>query len=250
MILALKQLGATIIYDRLDDWSSTLGGSWYSLDAEKNIVAQADVLVATAPVLLKHLEAISDKTAYLLPNAVNQRLFVPDRSYARPQDLPDWSTPLILYTGALWGDWFDWDLLIGIAKECAQINFVLIGDYGNQCPESLPNLYFLGLKPQTALPAYLAHAQVTFIPWKRNAVTEATSPLKLYEYLAMRKPVVAPDLPHLQDIPYVFLSRNLEEYVSNIQQALQVEIDTTKVDEFIYQNSWQVRVDQIIGLLR
>jgi len=105
------------------------------------------------------------------------------------------------------------------------------------------------LKSQADLPAYLAYCDVAFIPWKTNAITVATSPLKLYEYLAMRKPVVSPDLPHLQDIPYVFLSKNLSEYVSNIQQALQVQVDASKMDEFACQNSWQVRADQIINFL-
>jgi hypothetical protein len=129
------------------------------------------------------------------------------------------------------------------------MNFVLIGDYHNQCPKLLPNLYFLGLKPQALLPSYLAHCDVTFIPWKTNAITRATSPLKLYEYLAMHKPVVSPDLPHLHNIPYVFLCANRLEYVDHIQRALRVKLDTNKVDEFICQNSWQARVDQIINFL-
>jgi hypothetical protein len=89
---------------------------------------------------------------------------------------------------------------------------------------------------------------VAFIPWKINEITKATSPLKVYEYLAMRKPVVAPDLPPLNGIPYVLRSKTRQEFSSNIQTALTLQIHPAEIDRFVNQNSWDARLDQLICL--
>jgi glycosyltransferase involved in cell wall biosynthesis len=242
----LKAQGATITYDLLDDWSTSLGGDWYSPQVEDQIIRMSDSLLATTPGLAERMTIRSGKPVRLIPNAVNRRLFDPARTYDRPADLPGGARPIALYSGALWGDWFDWALLVALARNSPRVDFVMIGDYRGQCPEMLPNLFFLGLKPQAALPAYLAFAQVTFIPWKVDRTTQATSPLKLYEYLAMGKPVVAPWLDHLSGIPYVYLSRNIVEFSENLALALKSGVDHDQLAEFIRENSWQRRVDELI----
>jgi glycosyltransferase involved in cell wall biosynthesis len=242
----LKAHGATITYDLLDDWSTSLGGDWYSPQVEDQIIQLSDSLIATTPGLAERMSIRSGKPVRLIPNAVSLRLFDPARTYDRPADLPGGARPIALYSGALWGDWFDWPLLLALARNSPQVDFVMIGDYRGQCPEMLPNLFFLGLKPQAALPAYLAFAQVTFIPWKVDRTTQATSPLKLYEYLAMGKPVVVPWLDHLSGIPYVYLSRNFVEFSENLTQALKRGVDHDQLAGFIQENSWQRRVDELI----
>ncbi len=184
----------------------------------------------------------------LLPNAVNLHLFNQRKAYPVPADLP--RTGLVItYIGALYGNWFDWDLLVDTARAYPQASVAVIGDYRGQCPDALPNLHFLGLKPQSSLPAYLAHSNVAIIPWKVNEITVATSPLKLYEYLAMHVPVVVPDLPPLQNIPAVYQSDNREAFLRNIQIAAAAPFDAVLVDDFLMQNSWESRVTQLIHLM-
>jgi glycosyltransferase involved in cell wall biosynthesis len=184
----------------------------------------------------------------LLPNAVDLRLFNANRSYPRPADLPaaEWT---LIYIGALWGEWFDWELLTESARRYATASVVAIGDYRGQCPHKLPNLRFLGLKPQRDLPAYLAHSSVAIIPWKVNEITCATSPLKVYEYLAMRKPVVVPNLPLLSGLPFVFCSRDGEAFLHNLTVARQAQVPGEALESFLTGNSWQKRVDQIVDII-
>ena len=125
---------------------------------------------------------------------------------------------------------------------------VVIGDYRGQCPSTEPNLHFLGLKPQASLPAYLANSSVAIIPWKVNKITRATSPLKLYEYLAMNVPVVVPDLPPLYDIPYVFLSKSTAEFLENIRAAMGATVDPELLQAYVRAHSWEHRVGQLVGL--
>lgn len=249
LIRRLRALGAVVVYDLLDDWDTSLGAAWYRSETELAIVEAAEVLVATAPVLAERLKRISGRRVELIPNAANRELFDPALDHARPADLPraEWT---VLYFGALWGDWFDWDLLIASAQRFPSASFVLIGDYRGQCPRPLPNLHFLGLKAQPELPAYLAHSDVAFVPWKVNAITEATSPIKVYEFLAMRKPVVSPWLSLLEGMPFVLRSRDREDFLRNLELARTTEPGGPGLEHFLKDNSWPGRTRQLLDMIR
>jgi glycosyltransferase involved in cell wall biosynthesis len=248
LITSLKEKGARVIYDLVDDWNTDLGADWYSTDVENQIVQAADRLVATAPSLVDHLKNLTDSPVTLVPNAVNLRLFSFDRRYSRPVDWPagDWS---IIYTGSLYGSWFDWGLLLEVARHYPEAAVVVIGNYVGQCPQALPNLHFLGLKANRDLPAYLAFSSVAIIPWKINKITIATNPLKLYEYLAMGKPVVAPDLAPLKQIPGVVCAKSQEDFVEAVGRARKAPLEIETILQYVLDNSWQARVDQLVGLL-
>jgi hypothetical protein len=219
------------------------------LETENEIIKTSDVLLATDASLKHRLEARAGRSVTLLPNAVNARLFDPDHPLPRPPDLPEGEW-VLLYHGALWGEWFDWDLLADILMDAPTDQVVLIGDYAGQCPFSPPdNLHFLGLKPQRSLPAYLQHSHVAIIPWKVNEITQTTSPLKLYEFLSMHKPVVAPDLPPLRGVPGVFVSEDRQAFLDNLRRVRHLEVSRRDVDRFARENSWQVRIDLLLDRL-
>ncbi len=244
LIKNIKKSGGQIIYEMIDDWNTSLGGQWYSVEAEKEIIETSEILIGTAPILQEKLKQMSGRNVYLLPNAVNSRLFNPNRRYSRPEDLPT-AKWVAIYIGALWGDWFDWDLLTSLARQSPDASVTVIGDYRDQCPNPPENLKFLGLKPQSSLPAYLAHSDLAIIPWKVNDITQATSPLKLYEYLAMQKPVIAPSLKPLQNMPGVFLAKDYEHFITLAGRVHKEEIPLGQIDAFVLENNWQSRVSQL-----
>jgi len=249
LIENIQECGGVVIYDLLDAWDTSLGGQWFSLNIEREIIRSSQVLAATVPALAERLEQISGRSVTLLPNAVDTRLFDPELSYARPTDLPaaEWT---IIYIGALWGEWFDWDLLQAVAIRYPDASVVVIGDYHGQCSQPPSNLHFLGLKPQRELPAYLACADVAIIPWKVSTITQATSPIKVFEYLAMRCPVVAPVLDPLQDIPGVLLAQDAEGFVSLVDQARRSPMSDEAVTTFLDENNWHSRVAQFVACVQ
>ena len=99
--------------------------------------------------------------------AVDDELFNALRSYEKPEDMVLGSKTL-LYYGSLWGEWFDWDLVYGLAKHDPTLSVNLIGGHPDPrimgiAPE---NVHFLGLKKQPDLPAYLKYADFALIPFK------------------------------------------------------------------------------------
>lgn len=245
----LRAHGAIVAYDLLDEWNTALGGKWYSEKVEHEVIDASQVLVATVPRLSERLEQISHRSVYTLPNAVNTRLFNPDRYYEKPADFPDakWT---IIYIGALWGEWFNWDLLTGLATRYPEAAVVVVGDYRKQCSNPPQNLHFLGLKLQRVLPAYLAHADVAVIPWKVNPITQATSPLKIYEYLAMRKPVVAPAIDPLRGIPGVYLAKDERDFLDQVGVVRKMPLPLDEITRFIQENNWTAWVNHLLKQMK
>jgi glycosyltransferase involved in cell wall biosynthesis len=53
------------------------------------------------------------------------------------------------------------------------------------------NIHFLGLKKQIDLPSYLYYSDYAILPFKTDEIGKYVSPLKLFEYIAMNKPVIS-----------------------------------------------------------
>ena len=243
----LHTLNGTVVYDLLDAWDTSLGGQWYDPDTEKQIINSSDLLLATVPGLKQALASRTEKPVHLVPNAVNSYLFNPEHSFSRPIDFPEkeWN---IIYIGALWGEWFDWDLLAQISQKYPDAGVIVIGDPMGREFDLPENVHFLGLKSQRDLPAYLHYSQVAIVPWKVNPTTQMTSPLKVYEYIAMYKPVVAPMIEPLKDIPGVFQTENSPDFIQMVGQLRDFQPPKKEMTLFINKNDWRTRVDQILEL--
>jgi glycosyltransferase involved in cell wall biosynthesis len=241
-----------VIYDCIDNWDSSLGWIWYKKEVEHEVISLADFITASAETLRERMQSLTSKPVYLIPNAVNTRVFKKDNCYITPKDLPT-DKPIAIYVGAMWGEWFDWDLLYEIAKEF-NINLVLIGN----CPQErlselkkYENIYYLGLKPQFELPAYLSQANIALIPFKYDdKIIKYTNPLKVYEYLAMGLPVVATYMDELVGLPYVFLSKTYEEFKENMKRTLEFVVDYDRLKEFVENNSWTARVRTLLEVVK
>ncbi len=124
---------------------------------------------------------------------------------------------------------------------------------GGICDHSLvdppPNLLFLGLRPHSEIPSLVAHANVCLLPFLTNRLRWEFCPLRIYEHVAMGKPVVASDTPHLRGFPNVFLAKNTAEFIKNVQIAESCVVDEKEVRSFAYRNSWKERMRQLEHLL-
>ena len=244
--------GVPTVYDCIDRWESELGRGWYDRDVEAEVARASGSLVASAPVLVDHVEELTGRRVELVPNAFNSRIFRGQRreESPRPSAFPE-EGRVALYVGALWGGWMDWALVKSAATAHPGTTFVFVGDHRGEGRGLPPNCVFTGLLPQTDLPDVLTHADVAFLPWSIDGITEATSPLKVYEFVAMGLPVVAPEIEPLRGIPGVRTERETAGFVGALGEVERDGLDATErraMEAFARENSWTRRVDDLLRI--
>jgi glycosyltransferase involved in cell wall biosynthesis len=85
----------------------------------------------------------------------------------------------------------------------------------------MANVHFLGRKPLEALPSYIHSFDVCINPQLVNPITIGNYPLKVDEYLAMGKPVVASATKTMELFRnHVYLADSALDYPRLIEQAL------------------------------
>ena len=254
-LLVAKDRQAKVVYENIDNWETSLGNMFFNEHTLINMLKYADMIVATAALLVdqtsKYFEKynLPQKEVYYLANAVDDGLFEPRKNYEKPDDLIQGEKTLVYY-GSLWGEWFDWKLLEDVAKANPNSTINLIGDYKDVLDKknTLPkNIYFLGLKKQTELPAYLVYSDYAILPFKCCEIGNYVSPLKIFEYIAMNKLVLATNLPDIEGYPNLFNSNSAEDWNKILKKDNNVDLE--KRDEFVFNNNWYNRCSKIIDVL-
>ena len=223
-----------LVYDCMDDWESFRGVK-IVLDEERLFDAADAVTVSSEALQRKWPEAT------LLRNAADYEYF----ATAQPVGLlAKVRRPIIGYYGAI-AEWFDSALLRQIAMARPRYAFVVIGDIRDPAAfdlRHLKNIHLLGEKPYELMPAYLAEFDVCMIPFKITPLTEATDPVKIYEYFSQGKPVVATPLPELRrHEPLVTIAADTEAFIVAIDQALQGDEFRPRRIEVAGANTWRER---------
>ncbi len=248
-----------IVYDYIDEIHRDISKANvdHTFKRHEYLKKQADILIATADNLYN--EAIKDrpKGTYLIPNGVDYGHFHIKRNPANvPLDLAsilEKKKPVIGYYGAL-ASWFDYELLKKAAGSRPDYEFVLIGwDYDGSLYEQgidrYRNIHYLGAKDYSILPQYAVWFDVATIPFVLNKITESTSPIKVFEYMALGTPIVTTDLRECRKYRSVLIGKDHENFVKKLDEALRLREDpgySALLDEEAKENTWEKRVAEIV----
>lgn len=119
--------------------------------------------------------------------------------------LPD-RGPIVGYCGHLYAGRGIEDV-VAAAELLPGVDFALVGgwqediDRWQAATASLANVYFVGHMPNALVPRYLGAADILVMPYSRSCSTaEWMSPMKLFEYMAARRPILASDLPAIRQV--------------------------------------------------
>jgi len=200
--------------------------------------------------------AIVDKVDPLGPSLVLPNAVDPDLWGERPA-IPDWLAalpgPRLLYLGTL-DSRLEVEAALQVVRAWPDGSLVLVGpleDRAHLAPLlAEPNVHHRGAVAHTEVPAIVAGADVCLIPHHRTDLTVAMSPLKLYEYLAAGRPVVATDLPGIRGVhPAVELVRDGGDPVAAAHRALRRgPMGEAERLAFIDRHAWEERFDRILDL--
>jgi SAM-dependent methyltransferase len=234
---ALRGAGCAIVYDVMDDWEgfAAIGQApWFERPVEENVVLSADVVTAVSPPLAAKFASLRQDVA-LVPNGFSPRLLGERPMCGAPQK--EGETVKIGYFGHLTDAWFDWPLIFDTLESAPDIEMEVIGygepDWVRQKAAAQPRLRLLGKRPPSELAEHAIHWHVAIIPFKRGMLAEAVDPIKIYEYLYFRLPVVVTGIAHVASYPATSVAQDVRSFVDALYRAgrgARADIDT--VDSF------------------
>ena len=256
--------GYKFLYDYLDHLSPELAGTDKLPRNVVNIHNYVtkninDVYVlATADVLYQDMfeKRGTDKNLLFVCNGVNYDHFAkPNKKVELTNDFNEilnQNKPIIGYYGAL-AQWFDYNLIKYIAKERKDYNIVLIGSkydssYDKQNLNKYKNIYYLGSKKFDELPYYAQHFNICTLPFILNDITKATSPIKVFEYMALGKPIVTTDLVECRKYKSINIAKSKEEFAQLCDEYANINdkkyYEQLKKDALA--NTWQEKAKDIV----
>ena len=241
------------VYYARDDWAvhPLFERYWPAFrHAYRRIREQRLPVVAVSEALLDRLEPTGP--AEVVPNGVDPE------EWAVPEPLPrafeSLPRPLLVYVGTL-DDRLDAEALASVQRRLPDASIVLAGPLKRSARLAQvldrPNVHVTFLPDRAGVTGLIAHADLCLLPHRRTPLTEAMSPLKLYEYLAAGRPVVATDLSGCRGVhPSVTLAPEGPAFADAVVAALEHgAMDEEAREAFVRDNAWDRRHQQLMDLL-
>lgn len=218
---------------------------------EPILIKQAN-LVTTNSTLYAEYAAAYNKHSYMVGQGCDTSMYVDNESISIPDDLKSIGGIVIGYIGFLSHRRLDIHLLSQIARKRPDWNIVLVGPEDDEFRHSdlhgIPNVYFLGSKPQDLVPAYIRGFDVAINPQVMTPITMGNYPRKVDEYLAMGKPVVCSATKAMEYFgDAVYLASSADEYILKIDLALKENNGAVKRyrESVGHSHSWENNVAEI-----
>jgi glycosyltransferase involved in cell wall biosynthesis len=244
-----------VVYHCVDDIAAQEGIDEQSFRAaEERFARRADLVIASAPGLAERLRALSPNVR-LMPNVADTGLFATALEPG-PVDpaLDGLARPRLVFCGAVAEKKLDMALLLDLARARRDWTVALVGPVGLGDPHTdvsalaaEPNVHLLGARPHEELPNVLRGADVALIPYRRSRLTDSIFPMKVYEYLAAGRPVVATELPSLDGVQGVRRASGAEAFAAAVDDALVHDTpdERRRLSALAAGHSWDARLAEI-----
>jgi glycosyltransferase involved in cell wall biosynthesis len=221
---------------------------------EEAMLKRADVVFTVSASLHARCSRFNPHS-FMVPNGVDYDRFQATIANSEiPADMREIPRPIIGYVGVIQPD-LDFSLLEALAAERPQWSMVFVGpdDLGShrrpfEALIARPNVHYLGGKAVGDVPRYINACDVCLLPddASSSSVRDCDN-IKIYEYLACGRPVVATDIPSVRRFePVVRIGRTHAEFVDGVRESL-AEDPHREVERkaLAREHTWRRRVDML-----
>ncbi len=251
----------TVLYEYIDEIHEDITNSVpdYYLEKHKRVLKNKDCyVVVTADKLRDDALKYRKSRLVLSTNGVNVDDFIPSSSELdeRIKDIKENYKKIVCYYGSL-ATWFDYDLIKEAANAHKDYAFVLIGikyddTFDKSKIEKVKNVFYLGKIPYNELINITKDVDLLTIPFVINEITESTSPVKLFEYMATKKPILTTDMKECRKYKSVLIGKDHADYIKKIDEAIKLNGDNEYHElemKEAKENTWDSKANTIIDLL-
>ncbi|MFZ2555393.1 MAG: glycosyltransferase family 4 protein [Minisyncoccia bacterium] len=231
------------------------------------VIRRVKGLVVTNSIKMTHLHeryGVEMEKMLMQPNAVDFAFFhtALSQNDAREEIGIPQGRRVVMYTGHA----YPWKGVYTLAEAAAFLGDTYLYFVGGTVEDqerlhafvqekNLPRIVLIPHQSHARIPLYLRAADVLVLPntAKETASREETSPVKLFEYAASGRPIVASDLPSIRDLvsdEEVFFAHpdNPVDFARAIEMAENTEAAGAKViaaERFARNNGWDARAKTI-----
>jgi len=247
------------VYDVVDDYAEQVGPDArrrrFVAAADEAAACRSQIVFATTTGLYERQLQRNPET-HLVRNGADFAHF--SHTNGTAPEVRSFAGPVVGFAGNLTAEKVDFDLLEAVARARPEWSLVLVGPPAENARGqldrlgALDNVHALGFRPYEELPAYVSGFSVGVIPYRATAYTRNCSPLKVYEYLAAGKAVVASGVPELSGMePDVTLADRPEAFVAAIESALAASSPeaVARRRATAEQNTWEARTERLLDLV-
>jgi glycosyltransferase involved in cell wall biosynthesis len=253
-----------VIYHVVDEYLSYPGNDTVARERrqtlEHQMLEKAGLVIVVSDSLLQ-AKGPYNKHTYLVPNGVDYAAYAQaiDSDEPPPSDIAHLPKPLIGYSGLIAAR-LDLGLLQHVANTHPEWSIVLVGEIDERhCATELmrlrqiENIHFLGRKEIDQVQRYVRAFDVCLIPYRVDERAQNASPLKLYDYMAVGKPIVTTNFSAASQFKEVVrIADSREEFTRYIEEVL-LEKNMALIEKrrsIAKENTWEKRVEQLSCLIQ
>ena len=247
------------IRDDMEEFNRVGYSKWYSSQLEIKVAQLADKVVTVSPRLAQKIKImaslnIRSNKVKVIQNAAPNKL-IEKSAYLRSTDYFQVKTnsKKIGYIGHLTPSWFDWPLLIKVAKAHPEWVFEIIG-HGMPNNLSLPdNLVILGSKTHDEFLKISEEWKVGLIPFIKSPLTSGVDPNKIYEYLSANLLVVTANMGSVKECPGTYVYDAPCEFETELLKAMDVTYTTEllkNITNYVEHSRWSERAKSMIKFIK
>lgn len=236
-----------LVYYCYDEIGAANWAGRHGTRLESSFLKKCDAAVVSSDGLFSKMKNRHGRV-FLVKNGVDFELF----KKAGPSVFSEKKT--VGYLGSI-DDRLDFELLERLFKKFENVRFVFVGRVQNEAVRArlaaFPNVDLRGPRQPEELPAAVSEMDVCLIPFVKNAFTAAIYPMKINEYLAAGKAVVATDFAPLDEFSEIVdIAHSPDIFEKAVEKAL-FQPNPAAVfarKSFAEKNSWAERARQFTAI--
>ena len=258
-----------LVYEYIDDIDEKICGSKSStrIQFENKDFAfkKFDILIASSNKLFNELP--KDKKCILVNNGcdINHYYSKMNKEYIETEfknkynllcNFKNKYNTVLGYFGAI-APWLDYNMINDITNQRRDIGFVFIGpDYLDQMKniKIKKNILILGPVDYRVLPYFGYKFDACIIPFEDGDIAKTTSPLKLYEYFSMRKPVICSKyMLECTQYDEILSYDSVKSFSDCIDKSITLMTDRNYLDKLFNiasENTWSKLCEKMIKQLK
>lgn len=223
---------------------------------DDDLTRVSDQVFVASRTLLDRKRALNTSTRYS-PHGVDFDHFsqASNPSLPVPAGANNLSHPVIGFFGSISG-WIDLELIADLARARPSWTFLLIGMASVDIHrlQQFDNIVLTGTQSYASLPDWARAFDVAILPYLRHHPGAINAnPLKLREYLATGKPIVAVSTPEIDRFSHcIRIANSAGEFLLQIEDALanDTQSDARRRMQEVMTSTWEARVTTVIEAVR